>query len=51
MGRAYCTNGQEERCIHTFGEPEGKRPLVKPKCRWESNITKDLKEIRWEGMK
>jgi len=32
MGRAYCTNGQEERCIHSFGEPEVKRPLVKPKC-------------------
>ena len=51
IGRAYCTNGQEKRCIHTFGKPEGKRPLVKPKCRWESNITKDLKEISWEGMK
>jgi len=37
--------------LRTFGEPEGKRPLVKPKCRWESNITKNLKEISWEGMK
>jgi hypothetical protein len=51
MGRTYCTNRQEERCIHTSGESEGKRPFVKPKCRWESNSTMDLKEFSWEGMK
>jgi hypothetical protein len=25
------------------GKPEGKRPLVGPRCRWEANIKMDLK--------
>jgi hypothetical protein len=25
------------------GEKEGKRPLGKPKCRWEDNIEMDLR--------
>jgi hypothetical protein len=29
---------------------EGKRPLKKPRCRWENNIIMDLKEIGWEGL-
>jgi len=24
------------------GEPEGKRPLGRTRCRWENNITLDL---------
>jgi len=27
------------------GKPEGKRPLGRPKRRWEDNIKKDLKEV------
>ena len=27
------------------GEPEGKRPLGRPRHRWEDNITMDLKEV------
>jgi len=27
------------------GKPEGKRPLRRPRHRWEDNITMDLKEI------
>jgi hypothetical protein len=27
------------------GKPEGKRPLVRPRCRWECNIGMDLWEI------
>jgi len=30
--------------------PEGKRPLRRPKCRWEDNIRMDLTEIGWEGV-
>jgi hypothetical protein len=26
------------------GKPEGKRPLGRPKCRWEDNIRRDLRE-------
>jgi hypothetical protein len=29
------------------GKPEGKGPLGRPKCRWEENIRKDLREIGW----
>jgi hypothetical protein len=27
-----------------------KRPLGRPRSRWEDNIRKDLREIGWEGM-
>jgi hypothetical protein len=29
--------------------PEGKRPLVRPRSRWEESIRVDLKETVWEG--
>jgi hypothetical protein len=29
------------------GKPEGKRPLGKPRRRWENGIRMDLKEIGW----
>ena len=30
--------------------PEGKRPLVRPRRRWEDNIKMDLEEVGCEGM-
>jgi hypothetical protein len=27
------------------GNPEGKRPLGRPRCRWEDNIKMDLQEV------
>ena len=27
------------------GKPEGKRPLGRPRRRWEDNIRKDLREV------
>jgi hypothetical protein len=37
------------------GKPERKRPLGKPRCRWEDNIRMDLQEVGygvvdWIGM-
>jgi hypothetical protein len=32
------------------GRPEGRRPLGRPRCRWEDNIKMDLKEVRWEDV-
>jgi len=32
------------------GKPEGKRPLGKPRRRWEDNIKMDLQEVGCEGM-
>jgi len=35
-----------------MGKPEGKRPLGRPRRRWEdrSNIKMDLQEVGWGGM-
>jgi len=30
--------------------PEGKRPLGRPRYRWEDNIKMDLQEVRYGGM-
>jgi hypothetical protein len=32
------------------GKQEGKRPLGRPRRRWEDNIKMDLRERRWGGM-
>jgi hypothetical protein len=29
------------------GKPEGKRPLVRTRRRWEDNIKMDLQEVGW----
>jgi hypothetical protein len=31
-------------------KPEGKRPLGRPRHRWEDNIKADLQEVDCEGM-
>jgi len=31
------------------GKPEGKRPLVRPRCRSEDNIKMDLQEVGCVG--
>jgi hypothetical protein len=37
-------------CRVLVGKPEGKRPLVRPRRRWEDNIKIDLEEVDREGM-
>jgi hypothetical protein len=32
------------------GNPDGKRPPGKPRCRWVDNIKMNLREIGWDGM-
>jgi hypothetical protein len=32
------------------GEPQGKRPLGRQRCRWVDNIKVYLREIGWDGM-
>jgi hypothetical protein len=32
------------------GRPEGRRPLGRPRRRWEVNIKMDLQEVGWRGM-
>jgi hypothetical protein len=51
MGRACSTTGEKKNaCRVLVGNPEGKRPLGRPKRRWVDNIKMDLKEILWGGM-
>jgi hypothetical protein len=33
-----------------LGKPEGKRPLKRPRHRWEDNIKMELQEVGWGGM-
>ena len=37
----------EERGVHrvSVGKPEGKRPLGRPRLRWEDNIKMNLQEV------
>jgi hypothetical protein len=37
-------------CHILVGKPEGKRPLGRPRSRWEDNIRIDLREMGWEGV-
>jgi len=34
----------------SVGKSEGKRPLRRPRRRWEDNIKKDLQEVECGGM-
>jgi hypothetical protein len=38
----------EGRGVHRilFGRSEGKRPLERPRCRWEDKIKTELRELR-----
>jgi hypothetical protein len=39
----------EERKVYSVlvGYPEGKKQLIKPRCRWENGKRMDLREIGW----
>jgi hypothetical protein len=51
MGRTYNTNGAKRNAYRILvGNPEGKKPLERPSCRWDINIKMDLREIGWDGM-
>jgi hypothetical protein len=49
VGEECCTHGTGEK-VHKvlLGGPEGKRPLGRPRRRWEDGIRMDLGEIGWE---
>jgi hypothetical protein len=42
-----CSADGEERGVYRIlvGKPEGKRPLRRPRHRWEDNIRMDLQEV------
>jgi hypothetical protein len=35
---------------YNSGKPEAKRPLVKPRRRWENDIRMDLTEVGWKRL-
>jgi hypothetical protein len=41
----------EDRGVHMLlvGKPEGKRPLGRPRRRWDDNIRMDLQEVWGKG--
>ena len=43
----HVTRMGEDRGVHRVlvGKPEGKRPLGRPRCRWEDNMKMDLQEV------
>jgi hypothetical protein len=51
MGRACSRNGEARNAYRILvGEPEGKRPLERPRRSWVDNIKMDLREIGWDGV-
>jgi hypothetical protein len=51
IGRECSTNGEKRNAYRILvGTPEGKRPLGRPRRRWEDNIRMDLREIEWGVM-
>jgi hypothetical protein len=60
VGRAFGTHGRGKESVQCFGgkaerkvynvlvgKPKGKRPLGRPRHRWEDGIRIDLREIGW----
>jgi hypothetical protein len=48
MGGPYSTNGETRNSYRLLvGNPEGKRPLGRPRRRWVDNIRMDIVKVRW----
>jgi hypothetical protein len=50
-GAGHLARMSEGRVVYgvLVGRPEGKRPLGRPRSRWENNIRKDLREVGFDG--
>jgi hypothetical protein len=49
MGGACSWDGEGRGMYRDLvGKPEGKRPLGRPRHRWEDNIKMDLQEVGYE---
>jgi hypothetical protein len=47
-GHAARMREKKNVCRILVGKPEGKRPLGRPRRRWEDNIKMDLRQIGWD---
>jgi hypothetical protein len=50
VGHVACMGERRGAYRVLVGKPEGKRPLGRPRHRWEANIKTDLQEVECEGM-
>jgi hypothetical protein len=51
MGVTCSTYGEKRVAYRILvGRLEGRRPLERPRRRWEDNIKIDLQEVGWRGM-
>jgi hypothetical protein len=51
MGGACSSDGKERGVYRVLvGKPDGKRPLTRPRHRWEDNIKMDIQEVECEDM-
>jgi len=45
VGHVACMWERIGVCRALVGKPEGKRPFVRPRRRWENNIKRDIQEV------
>jgi hypothetical protein len=46
-----CLVWEEEKCLEVLlGNPEGKRPLGRPRHRWKNNIIIYVREVEWKDL-
>jgi hypothetical protein len=51
MGTACSTKGEKRNAYRILvGNPEGKRPLGRPRRRWVNNVKMNLREMGLGGM-
>jgi hypothetical protein len=51
MGRSCCTHGEKSKAYRILvGNPEDKRPVGRPRRRWEDHTKMDLRELWWFSM-
>jgi hypothetical protein len=51
MGRTCGTYGERRGAYRTLvGKRDGRRPLGRPRRRWEDNIKTDIREVGWGGI-
>jgi hypothetical protein len=51
VGKACSTQAEERKVYKVLvGKPEGKRPLARPRRRWQDEIRMDLRETGWRAV-
>jgi hypothetical protein len=50
LGHVACMGEMRNAYSTLVTKPEGRRPLRRPRHRWEDNIGMDLQEVGWKGV-